>query len=462
MSQAPSPPGIATRRLLPALARWLDTRSAGWLLTLLAACLVVGMAFKYAHKVRRARPDGLQVRSAIDRWLPQLRQLDQGVNIFQVYQYPNPPIMALILMPLTRLDPFSASLVWYSIKVLLTVMSLVCLYSWVGNCRPVPAPAKGWALDPGTPQVRPFPMWAIVLALLLSLRPILGDLEHGNVNLFILFLVIAALTALHWRKDWLAGVIMGLAIACKVTPALFLPYFIWKRAWRALAGSMLGLVLFLWPGLVPAALLGWQSNQDYLQAWYHEMVCPYVFESKVTSEMANQSLPGVVWRLATHSPADSKWDAERREFVPTRYANLLDLSPRQANLVVKGFMGLFVLLVVWSCRTSLNDSGGWRLSAEFGLVVVGMLLFSERTWKHHCVTLAIPFAVLCYYLAKCSPGPVLRGYLIGTLAAATLLIASTSVGLLPESWAETAQIYGAYVWANFLLVAAQVVVLIHR
>ena len=25
-----------------------------------------------------------------------------------------------------------------------------------------------------------------------------------------------------------------------------------------------------------------------------------------------------------------------------------------------------------------------------------MLLFSERTWKHHCVTLMLPFAVLSY------------------------------------------------------------------
>jgi hypothetical protein len=100
------------------------------------------------------------------------------------------------------------------------------------------------------------------------------------------------------------------------------------------------------------------------------------------------------------------------------------------------------------------------LSAEFGLVLVGMLLFSERTWKHHCVMLVVPFAVLCYYLSACSPGPVLRGYLIATLAAVTVLIASTSVGLLPERWAETAQVYGAYVWANFLLIAALAVLLL--
>ncbi len=264
---------------------------------------------------------------------------------------------------------------------------------------------------------------------------------------------------MHQRRDVLAGLVLALAIACKVTPALFLPYFVWKRAWRPLAGSAAGLVLFLWPGLVPAGVLGWDQNQQYVASWYAEMVRPYLIEIKVTSELANQSLPGVVWRLATHSPADSRWEESQNRFVPTRYANLLDLSPAQAKLVVQAFMGVFVLLVIWTCRTSLHGPGGWRLSAEFAIIVVGMLLFSERTWKHHCVTLAVPFAVLCYYLSACSPGPGLRGYLIGTLTAVTALIASTSVGLLPEAWAETAQVYGAYLWANFLLIGALIVLL---
>src|SRR5438876_10301938 len=90
-----------------------------------------------------------------------------------------------------------------------------------------------------------------------------------------------------------------------------------------------------------------------------------------------------------------------------------------------------------------------------------MLLFSERTWKHHCVTLVLPFAVIAYYLAACRPGPRLRGYLIGSLVAVTLLMASTSTSLLQplDYAAKLAQVYGAYVWANLVLVAAIVVLL---
>ena len=55
-------------------------------------------------------------------------------------------------------------------------------------------------------------------------------------------------------------------------------------------------------------------------------------------------------------------------------------------------------------------------------VVLGMLLFSERTWKHHCVTLMLPFAVLAYYLATCPPRPLLRGYLAASLVAVAVLM----------------------------------------
>jgi hypothetical protein len=81
---------------------------------------------------------------------------------------------------------------------------------------------------------------------------------------------VAALTAYHRQRDVLAGVVLGLAIACKVTPALFLPYFLWKRSWKALGGCVLGLALFLWPGFVPALLMGWERNQHCHRGESHQ------------------------------------------------------------------------------------------------------------------------------------------------------------------------------------------------
>src|SRR4029077_5987831 len=108
------------------------------------------------------------------------------------------------------------------------------------------------------------------LVVLLCLRPFAGDLTHGNINLFILFLVVASLRAFYRRHDFTAGLHLALAIACKLTPALFVPYFLWKRSWRTLGGCALGLVLYLW--VAPGMFLGMSRNAQSLNSWAEKMV----------------------------------------------------------------------------------------------------------------------------------------------------------------------------------------------
>jgi alpha-1,2-mannosyltransferase len=407
--------------------------------------LFIALSVQYTIKV-------LEHRSAYMRWRDQLLALDNGDDIYKEFVYPNPPIMAMVLKPLADIEPgFVGALVWYYLKVGMALASFYWLFRLVA--------ASG----------TPFPPWAKALVVLLSLRPIIGDLIHGNVNLFILFLVMAGLYAFHKGRSVRGGLFLAFAIACKVTPALFVPYLVWKRAWKALAGCAVGLVLFLW--VVPSCYLGWQKNQELLTSWTRQMIVPFLVHGQVTSSHENQSLPGVAARLLTHSPSFLEYDPEPPHSPqPKRFDNLLDLSPPAAGWLVKGVELLFVGLVVWRCRKPLAARGGWRLAAEFSVVVLGMLLFSERTWKHHCVTLMLPFAVLCYYLSTCRPRGWLRGYLIGTLIAVALLMASTSsvssekgnVSQFGQVWevvSKTAQVYGVYVWSYLLLLVALVVVL---
>jgi alpha-1,2-mannosyltransferase len=242
-----------------------------------------------------------------------------------------------------------------------------------------------------------------------------------------------------------------------VTPALFVFYFLWKRAWKTLLGCALGLFLFFWA--VPGCFLGVETNAQRLSSWYKQMIEPYVFGGVVTSEHHNQSLPGLVFRLTTPSPSFSTY--RQHQYTPLEYHNFLSLDRTTAGYLVKGCMAVFAGLVVWTCRTPTTPRHGWRLAAEFSLVALGMLLFSERTWKHHCVTLLLPFAVLTYYLAVCHPGRKLRAYLIGSLVAVVLLMTSTSTGSSAswERFGEGAEVYGAYVWAYLILAAALMVLL---
>jgi hypothetical protein len=140
------------------------------------------------------------------------------------------------------------------------------------------------------------------------------------------------------------------------------------------------------------------------------------------------------------------------------------------------------------------------LAAEFSLILVGMLLFSERTWKHHCVTLLLPFAVLCYGLAHWFPASKRRGAGIAIVLAGLLMLSTSSgvlgndapkaqetfdalevaagptafaaafpaavesgataeLGLVPDSPGKMAQVYGAYVGAFLALIGGLAVML---
>jgi hypothetical protein len=401
--------------------------------------IVLGLAILFAALSIPYAIKASEQRSAIVRWTPQLQQLDEE-DIYQRYGYPNPPIMAILLWPLTEMPPLAAALLWFYLKVGMTLLALRWVFRLVER------------------HERPFPPWAKVLATLLGLRPIMGDLSHGNVNLFILFLIVAALYTFHRGRDFTAGIVLALAVCCKVTPALFVPYFLWKRAWRAVLGCAAGLVLFL--GIVPGIVLGPERNARDLGSWFETMVIPYVRDGVVTSKHNNQSLPGLIYRLTTDSPSYVSYAGEK--YVPVQYDNFVSLSPETARWIVKGCMLVFTVGVVFLCRTATCQRRGWRLAAEFSLVLLGMLLFSERTWKQHCVTLILPFAVLAYYLTACPTTPRLRAYLVATLALVAALMATTSTGLMAWSVAKAAQVYGAYVWCYLLLATALGVLLVQR
>jgi hypothetical protein len=163
--------------------------------------------------------------------------------------------------------------------------------------------------------------------------------------------------------------------------------------------------------------------------------------------------------MVTDSPSFSTFVDD--QYVPLESHNFVVWSPAVANLIVKACMAAFALLVLWVCHNPTSNRQLWQLAAEYGLILVGMLLFSERTGKHHCVTLVVPFCVLVYCLATARPGPRTKRFVIAMLIAAALLMASTSTGWSRslERGGKLAQVYGAYVWANLALTAALAVIL---
>ncbi len=277
------------------------------------------------------------------------------------------------------------------------------------------------------------------------------DLTHGNVNILIFFLVVAGLWAFTQAHDARAGLAVALATAFKVTPALLIPYFAYKRQWRVLAGSLIGLVLFLL--VLPAFVLGPVRNVELLTAWAELMIAPYaIFGAVKHTIQINQSLPGVFLRLFTESPGIEIGGNT------TIAVNWMALDPAVARWVLKGLLLAIVGWLAWICRTPAADRGDWRLTCEYGLVLIAMLFVSERTWKGHYVTMALPFSCVVAHLALRVRAPAMRRYLTATLVAAFLLMASTSPDL--TDWIANgmghkyAEAYGMFFLSALVIFAA--------
>jgi hypothetical protein len=397
-------------------------RRAVWISAL---CTVFGAALVYADKAA-------EERSAFVRWRHQVLQFWQGENIYDEMLFPNPPIMPLTLLPFMMLPPVPGALCWFVLKAALTAGSIWMCFRMVRS------------------EKRPLPSYVQAMVILFSFRPILSDLHHGNNNLVILFLVVATLYA--WRKgyDVLAGLSLALAISYKVTPALFVPYFLYKWSWRTVGATCVGMGLFLL--VVPSLIIGPTFNGECLATWWHRMLSPFLSKGFISPQEVNQSMVGVLTRLLTDTKTgDGRYDVHLD-------LNLVSWPPRVVGLLVKGLsVGLVGLLALF-CRTRTDRRDDPRLLGEFALVVLTMLFVSERSWKHHYVTLLLPYTYLAYRVGVARVSGRVQWLLGSAMVLSALLMATTSSelgGLFARHQGhKIAQGYGMFLWAGVVLYIA--------
>jgi len=412
---APAPATPSIRDVAPTWIRWLidrlgddawlraRVRQTAWALVILAAIF---------HGLKAAED-----RGAFLRWRDQILLMDHGVNIYDEMLFPTPPIVPLMLYPLMKLPPLLGVMTWFGLKVAMAAASTLMVMSL--------------AAGPG----RRLPAWAEALVWVFVARPFFSDLHHANTNLMILFLVTSTLYAWVRRRDLVAGILLALAICSKVTPALFAVYLGWRWVWslvgdratrpafgatpRVLVALGLGFVLFLeW---IPSGFFGTASNHEMLATWWHRIIRPYAEGGIVGAQEVNQSMIGVLTRLTTKEPSTDKYRAE----LP------LNLVEWDRPWVVFGLkllsIGLGLVLLVL-CRTRVDRRDDPRLVGEFALVALTMLFVSERSWKHHYVTLLFPVSYLVARL--CAPPERVslrsKAVIAGAMAWAAVLIVLTS------------------------------------
>src|ERR1700712_655340 len=173
-----------------------------------------------------------------------------------------PPLAAAVFSPFAwlSLDAASATItvITFALLLVTTVIVLTRLRvweqtRWAGAKRP----GVGDCLISGPAWLRR--CWlaaAIVAPSAVYLEPIRSNFEFGQINVVLMTLVIA--DCVPKKTPWPRGLLLGVAIALKLTPAVFLLYLLLRRDTRALLTSIASAVLATAVGFLLTANDSWQ------------------------------------------------------------------------------------------------------------------------------------------------------------------------------------------------------------
>jgi alpha-1,2-mannosyltransferase len=320
-----------------------------------------------------------------------------------------PPLAAIVFCPFAWLGLPAASvtitLITLALLLVSTMIVLTRLDVW-STARTVPGPAwlRRWWLTA-----------LIVAAAAIWLEPIKANFAFGQINVVLMTLVIA--DCVPRRTPWPRGLLLGLGIALKLTPAVFLLYFLLRRDNRAMLTSIASFLAATLGGFALAWRDSWQYWSDTVRN---------TDRIGAASLNTNQNVAGALARLGLN-------DHER--FLPWVAACLLVLA-----------------LTVWATRRALR-AGEPTLAviciALFGLVV------SPVSWSHHWVWM-LPAMLVTAVLAWRRRNAALAA----VSAAGLALMVWTPIDLLPKhhelgaaGWRQFAGVSYLW-WALATIVAA--------
>lgn len=270
--------------------------------------------------------------------------LQGGHDLYRFVMLPDklpftyPPFAALLTPWLAWLPPLADVLIWTAAE-----MAAIWWLTSVG-CRPLLE-----RTGPGRPY-----LLAALAAALTWLNPVRDVIKFGQVDLFLVVLVIADLTGRVPRLP--RGVLIGLAAAIKLTPGLFIPY-LWltgrRRAAYVAAGTAVAAEL-LAQAVIP------YGSWDY---WTRAATASDRLGSNAGA--SNQSIRGILLRLH------------------------LDSHLTSALWLLLGL----VVLVLGLARAVRVHASGDELTAA---VLVGLLsvALSPVSWIHHLSWVLLALAVL--------------------------------------------------------------------
>jgi alpha-1,2-mannosyltransferase len=317
-----------------------------------------------------------------------------------------PPLAAIAFSPFAWLPlPLASAAITLTTLVLLLVSTLIVL------TRLDVWPASSVTSESAWLR-RLWLAGAVVAPAVVYLEPIRSNFDFGQINVVLMTLVIA--DCVPRRTPWPRGVLLGLAIALKLTPAVFLLYLLLRRDGRAALVSAASFAVATLAGFV----LAWRESWQYWTTTISD-----TDRIGTAALNTNQNIAGALARVGLG-------DGARFLLWTAACCAVLALTIWAARRVLRAGEPVLALICV----------------AMFGLMV------SPVSWSHHWVW-ALPAVLVTAVLAGQRRNPALA---VVSLVGIALLV-WTPITLLPEhrepdaSWWR--QLMGmSYVWWGLAII----------
>ncbi len=274
------------------------------------------------------------------------------------------PFFAFSFIPIGVLPIKVAASLFFTLNFVLAIVLLRLASELMeSQARFMVLPGRSWLLLYG-------------LGALVLFRFVLVVWDSGQVTMLMCALVLAGLVSLSKGRNKTAGAFLAAAILIKYTPAIFFPYLIVKRQYKAAAWMMVFVVIWL---SIPALAVGIQQEIAYLSSWFPSIIGTSL-DKWSYMDTKNQSLISMTIRF----------------FSDCGYGiNVVHLTFEQGK-----FLGYFLsaLLYVLALIPPFGKPRDQRI--DYALLFSFLPLFNPNGWIVNFVALAVPYTLLIGYLIE--------------------------------------------------------------
>jgi len=352
---------------------------------------------------------------------PYLTPIPAGV-FFYVY----PPLFAVLFIPFTFIPINIVVVLWCVLNVLMIGWAMIKFYELLAGVPFFEIPSKT--------------RWTVCFfALLPTFKFIFNHLSFGQSDIFMLALAVLGLAYWARNRQVTGGAAIGFSIVTKV---ISLPLAIWfaaKGNVRVTMGIALGLLAGL---LLPALLLGFGKNLEFLDYWVRHVVLYSDLRHIKTPMNVNLSLQAQLYRFFSDTVA---FEYDGKPYYLTLFtvpAETLHLAGRVIVILVAGTLAWYAFKYRKQ-GALVSQWGGMALA--FSL----MPLFATVMQKHYLVLLvpAYIYVVHLWYTIQ------LKDKVFRTLVVASMALLNFTV-FFGEFLSRAFAAGGCYALGVLLLSAA--------